>query len=149
MNPATLELNDHLPPEEQARIFERTLHEDTIFNERLNFFLIFESLLIAAGATLYAAGDRPPSWVFGLLAMLGICVTWVWQYAQRRQLALLRALIGELEKFAKDVVRVRLNAHKETERGVRTGALLAIWIPWILLVIWVAVLLFAVLSSQA
>ena len=128
---------------EEDRIFQRTMHEDTLFNGRLNFFLVFESLLIAAGAALFAAGVRPHPWVFVGLAVFGIIVTWLWRYTQLRQLTLLRALIDELEEFAAEVKRVERRARGKVEHGMRTGSVLAVWVPWLVLALWVAILIAA------
>ena len=46
---------DNFTPDEISRLWEHGLHEDKIFNERLNFFLVFESVLIGVVASLYNA----------------------------------------------------------------------------------------------
>ena len=38
-------MSDEHSNKQSYSLFEHILHEDTMFNERLNFFLIFESVL--------------------------------------------------------------------------------------------------------
>jgi len=132
---------------EEDRIFQRTLHEDRLLNDRLNSFLIFESVLVAAGGALLATRDQPPSWAFVVLALFGISITWLWHRTQHRQLVLVRALVTELESFADEVKRVEMRARGKVETGMRTGSVLAYWLPWIALLLWVVVLAVAVSKS--
>lgn len=130
-----------LETEERNRIFQRCMHEDDIFNSRLNFFLLFESFLIAATATIAAAHPRPQRVVFIGMAVFGIAITVLWVYAQHRQLTLLRAIVNDLEKFATEVVRARIKARGEEDRMPHIGSVLAYAVPACLVILWLAVIL--------
>jgi hypothetical protein len=86
----TIRHGKELEPEERERLFTHGLHEEGIFYNRLNFFLIFESLLFAAAVA--GGGDKPPKAVVVSLSILGLIVGVIWWYAQVNKLVLLKVL---------------------------------------------------------
>jgi hypothetical protein len=81
-----------LSREEKERIFTHGLHEEGIFYNRLNFFLVFESLLVAAFASSLSATGAPPTEINILVCVVGFFVSVLWWYAQVNKLVLLRVL---------------------------------------------------------
>lgn len=70
------------------RMWEHALHEDNFFNDRLNFFLVFESVSFGVIGALFT---REPSddTILRLLALFGLFVSLLWMYIQARNKNLL------------------------------------------------------------
>jgi hypothetical protein len=81
-----------LRPEEQARLFAHAIHEEGVFYNRLNFFLVFESLLFAAAISGFSGKDAPPRQIIVPVCAIGVVVSLLWWYAQVNKLVLLKAL---------------------------------------------------------
>jgi len=79
-----------LEPEERERLFTHGLHEEGIFYNRLNVFLVCESLLFAAAV---AGGNNGlPKGVVTFICGLGAVVSLIWWYGQVNKLVLLKVL---------------------------------------------------------
>lgn len=71
-------------------------HEGNVFNARGNFFLVAESMLLLAMATL--ASDSPKSSVFSLLiCAAGIFVTLIWLYVNGKHRNTQAIIVRKLE----------------------------------------------------
>ena|ERR1700686_5342633 len=71
-----------MSPEELKRLWEFTLHEDGLFNERQSLFLIAQSMLAVAYTTaLVAKADG----VALAIAIVALVVTVMWVYVSIRQ----------------------------------------------------------------
>ncbi|MES1241418.1 MAG: hypothetical protein ABUT39_07350, partial [Acidobacteriota bacterium] len=57
------------------RLWQHGLHEDGIFNERLNFFLVFESVLLGVIGMLLDKETASYGSIIILLIILGLAVT--------------------------------------------------------------------------
>jgi hypothetical protein len=139
--PTTTELT----PEQQKRLFDHGLHEDKLFNDRLSFFLVFESLLLNVVASLYRCGTPAPALVFASFAALGLVTTLIWVYVQRRQYVYVRVLIKRLEDHFPEFADTRLAARGKHGLGFRAMPLLTYAIPGSVLVLWLGI--FVVASS--
>jgi hypothetical protein len=73
-------------------LFEHILHEDTVFNERLNFFLVFESVIMGIVGVLYQK-SAPSLPVIRTLIALAIFLTIIWGYVQARQKYIIELLV--------------------------------------------------------
>ncbi|HEX6369182.1 MAG TPA: hypothetical protein VF006_09630 [Longimicrobium sp.] len=83
---------DELLPEEQQRLLTHGLHEENVFYNRLNFFMVCESLLFAAAVTAIS-GENPRATLIVLpICILGLLVSTLWLYVQLDKLVLLRVL---------------------------------------------------------
>jgi hypothetical protein len=67
--------------EERARLWDLTLHEDEVFNQRHALFLIAEAMLAVTYATALDGGEH---WVAGVIAVMGILLTAAWLYVSVR-----------------------------------------------------------------
>lgn len=74
-------------------LFEHILHEDTVFNERLNFFLVFESVIIGIVGVLYQKSN-PSMLIIRTLIVLAIVLTGIWGYVQARQKYIIDRLVA-------------------------------------------------------
>ena len=61
-------------------LLENRKHEDNIFYERLHFFLVAESMLFVALATLFGSSQSGLSIVTNIIETLGIVLTIIWGY---------------------------------------------------------------------
>lgn len=120
------------------RLWEHGLHEDTIFYNMLNFFLVFESVLLGVVGLLYSRNASAGP-VVKIIAALGLGVTLIWGYAQIRQKRYIKIISTQTQK---------LDANYESlvqQRGkgiwsLSVMALLAYAIPTLILLVWVTLL---------
>ena len=65
-------------------MWEQLLHEDNKYSQRLNFFLVFESVLLGTIGAIYS---RPLAdfQLLQYLALFGLIITNLWFYVQARQ----------------------------------------------------------------
>jgi hypothetical protein len=118
------------------RMWEHGLHEDNIFNERLNFFLVFESVSLGVIGALYthSPNDNGP---LRYLALFGLLVSLLWLYVQARQKYVLDSL------KARDSVALSDYAYTLRNRRrwpVSTTWLLAYFLPLLVTLIWLTLL---------
>jgi hypothetical protein len=88
---------ENLDSEQRARLWEHRLEIETLFFSRLNFFLIFESVLLAVVGALYSKTGQS-TLVLKVIVILGFCITDVWLYIQDRN----RQVYAVLDKRAYD-----------------------------------------------
>jgi hypothetical protein len=123
---------------ERQRIWEHRLHEDHVFSDRQNYFLLAESMLAIA----FTVGvDKP--FVATVVSAAAMVITAGWLYVNRRQMLLVRHVhdraIEQLPEFA---------AAYETRPicRVTSSALLGYVMPVLLATMW-ALLLLAVAAG--
>jgi hypothetical protein len=106
---------------ERERLFTHGLHEETIFYNRLNIFLVCESLLFAAVVSGLSGENRPEPSILRLMCGVGIVLSLLWWVAQINKLALYKTLV--------DRARVELDEFRDTlsmnEAKPRRGTLQA------------------------
>ena len=122
---------------EQDRLFSHGLHEDTIFNDRLNFFLVFESVLFATFATVYASERTVPDAALPILAAIGFAMTVMWVYVQRHQHIMLDVLVYRAEQHVLEYAETRALVKSRRRWNLSAGALLTYAIPATVLLVWV------------
>jgi hypothetical protein len=114
------------------RIWQHRLHEDLVINDRQNFFLVAESLLIVAFSELYT--HAAPAVI---VAGAGLVLTIVWAYVAKRMLAIVegvdRRAREELPDFA-ETVRAR---SPWLSRSLRSSHVFAYVVPVILSILWI------------
>jgi hypothetical protein len=71
-----------LTTEERERLWQHALHEDSLYNERLNSFLIFHSVLLAVGGTILGSRAAAIGPLLIVLSCAGIALSFLWLYAQ-------------------------------------------------------------------
>lgn len=76
------------------RMLQLAIHEDLIFYNRLNFFAVIETVLLAAVASSSAGTGRL---LHVLLLVMGLLVTIIWSVAQIRSRAFVRLLVQRLK----------------------------------------------------
>jgi hypothetical protein len=90
--------------EERERLFTHGLHEENIFHNRLNIFLVCESLLFASVVSSLSGEHRPAPSILKLICGVGILVSLLWWVARTNKLALYKTLVtrakAELDEFS-------------------------------------------------
>jgi LPXTG-motif cell wall-anchored protein len=88
---------------QRARLWAHRLHEDIIFNERQNFFLLAESVLAVAYTEALGSTD-PKTGVAIVIAGIALVLTLAWLLVNRRQFAIValvqRRAVAKLPEFA-------------------------------------------------
>ncbi len=119
------------------RLWEDRLHEDNVFNERQNFFLVSQSMLLVAYATLLSA-SQPNIPVARITASLGVLLTLVWIYVNARLYYIVRHIqdraISMIPEY-KETIRTR------TKWPISSTRLMAYFVPLIIGAVW-AILIF-------
>lgn len=76
--------NGNVPSESAKRLVQHEFHEDNIFNERQNYFLVAESLLLMTCAALLSSTHIRPL-IPTIVAVFGLLLTLVWIFVNVRQ----------------------------------------------------------------
>ena len=84
-------MSENLENDQLNRLWEHRLHVDNMFYERLNFFLVFESVLLGVVGVLYS---RPNLVILvpKMISILGLIITIIWAYVQARHKHILDVL---------------------------------------------------------
>jgi hypothetical protein len=103
-----------MSPEELKRLWEFTLHEDQLFNERQNLFLIAQSMLAVAYTTALVAKDDG---IARAIAIVALIVSVMWVYVSIRH----TRIVALIQAKAKEVF---------PEYSAITAARDFPWTPW-------------------
>jgi hypothetical protein len=136
-----------LDREERARLFQHGIHEEGVFYSRLNFFLLFESLLFASALSGFG-NDGPPIEVTAVVCGVGFGGSVLWWYAQANKLVLLKTLEDRLvEGFDEFRESVGLADRKRVVRVWSANTVLTWAFPLLFAAAWVC--LFCYLPFRA
>ncbi len=133
-------MKQRLDNDQINRLWQQIAATQNRFDTRLNFFLIFESVLIGVVGMLYS---RPLTARFPLLCVicLGILLTAIWQYIQARERYLLddleAKLLEEVPEYQETVTR-----RARVKWPIGTTALLTFGVPPLVVLVWLAFLIF-------
>ena len=125
---------------QRDRIWDHRLHEDTQFNQRLNFFLIAEAMLVVA-ATQVLSSDAPRPWLGAGISAVGLGLTWIWLGVNRRQLQIMR----HVQIRARDALP-EFRKHYETRPKGHSTRWLSDGIPVVIAVVWAIILAVAIID---
>jgi hypothetical protein len=117
------------------RLWEHRLHVDNEFYSRLNFFLVFESVLMGVVGVLYSS-PHPVMFVLRAISILGFCITLVWVYVQARHKYLLDTLNARCSEIIPEY-RETIDYWKKTKWPFSTRWLLAYVIPVLVVAVWI------------
>lgn len=81
--PEVVEKLKNADAEAKQRMWSHALHEDTVFNDRLNFFLVFESVLFGVLGAFYTRPEIDAR-IVQLISLFGLAVSLIWFYIQVR-----------------------------------------------------------------
>jgi hypothetical protein len=122
-----------LPRDQAERLFQRAMHEETIFNSRMHNFLVIQSVLLAVVVLRQdgAAASPHTQVIIGAAFFL----TAVWWYVQVRQKLKLDGLSERLEKALPEFSLTQAWRRRLTCLPTST-TLLAYGVPFAFLIIW-------------
>jgi len=132
-------MQENLKKDQINRIWEYRANCVNIFYQRLNFFLIFESILLGVIGLL---SNRPVSspFIVKTIAAFGLAITLIWWYSQARQ----RHLLSIATTYAQEAIpeyRELLARMKKEALPHLTWDLLAHVIPVLVLLLWAILLI--------
>lgn len=123
--------------DQQNRLWAYKLHEEDIFYNRLNFFLVFESVLLGVVGLLYSR-----SYVLIILRLvdiLGLILTVLWGYVQARQLYTYTILVDYLKEVMPEYKIVVVRRNKWFLIG-SSKKFLTYLVPTLIILMWIAFL---------
>ncbi len=136
------EMRKYLDNEQLNRLMQHAMHAQNRFDNRLNFFLIFESVLLGV-VTALSSKTTSVNLILITIICLGFFLTVLWGYTQIR------------EKFLFEVVEKRLAEelpeYEETFRRQEMGRwpfrstfVLTYGVPGLIAIVWILLFVFAV-----
>ena len=141
---AKLAPSPEITKEEAEKLWQYKMHEENIFYQRSNFFLVAESMLIAALASLFGASKAPLSLILAIAA-LGCVLTFIWLYVSSRQIV----VINQIAKINESVVSVYARIRSERAKWpLSSTKLLAYWVPLVVMATWAAIILIMLFKEQ-
>ena len=126
-----------LDDREVERLFSHGLHEDGVFNDRLNFFLVFESVLLATFATLYARDRDISAALLVALATVGIFITMLWAFVQRHQRLMLKVLVNRARQNVREYDETKRMVDELRGWSVSSLSIMTYAIPAAVLAMWI------------
>lgn len=131
---------EHVDSEQTRRLWEFRLHLNGNFYNRLNFFLVFESVLLGVVGLLYSK-PQPPVLVVKMMILLGLSLTVIWGYIQARQKYLLDDLDAHVKAVAPEY-EAFLERRKRSRWPVSSKWLLTYVVPALIAFVWLVLLFF-------
>jgi hypothetical protein len=124
--------------DERKRLWEFALHEDELFSQRQNLFLIAQSMLVVAYAT---ALDAKQDGVALAIAIIALPLTAMWLYVSARH-SLVISTIQDRAKNAFSEYRLLYAARSWKWVPFRSRTVVAYWVPGLVAVLWIVLLAF-------
>ncbi len=125
--------------DQQNRLLEHGIHEENVFYSRLNFFSVFEGVLLTALVSLDAREGSLPelSW---LIPVIGLVVTAMWWHAQEKKRQLVNVLGERIEALLPEFKDTILMFKSRRQRPVSASLYMTHGIPAIFLALWLYLL---------
>ena len=133
-------MQETLEKDQIDRIFEYRSQSINAFYNRLNAFLIFESILLGVIGLLYSR-SVPPMFAVKLFTVFGIVITFIWWYVQYRQRHHLNVINSYAEEIMPEYRAIQAKLQKEIFPSLSRN-LLTHAIPLLVLLLWLLLLIF-------
>ena len=134
-------MSQHLDSDQINRLWQHASHSQNRFDNRLNFFLVFESVLLGVVGVLYSR-PSPAKVVLIALICLGFVLTAFWEYIQARERYLLNDLETQLKEVAPEY-RETVMRRERMKWPISSTALLAYGVPALVALIWIVHFIFS------
>jgi hypothetical protein len=125
--------------EEQRLICDHVQHEDEMFYQTANLFLVAESMILVAYSLLVSraqdAGARSQ-----VIAAFGLIISLIWAYASHRSGVVLRYLTHRAESEFPYYQDIRAKRPIQRFRLLGSSNLMAYAIPAVAIIMWVVLL---------
>ncbi|HPQ71159.1 MAG TPA: hypothetical protein PKW95_18680 [bacterium] len=125
-----------------ARLWEYRLHQEEIFYQRMNFFLVAESMYFVAFATLFSAQIKQTG-ILVVVIVLGFLLTVIWSLANRRQKIIIDHIRPIVEQACPSYAEIRL---ARPGRLFSSWGMLAYWVPIVSCASWVMIFVFVLIG---
>ena len=120
------------------RLWELGLHEDKAFNDRLNFFLVFESVFLGVIASL--ANNATVNTLFiKIIAIIGLLITFIWGYVQAKH----KFIIDDMKAQGRELLPEYSDVAKRRRKSkfpFSVTSILTYVIPALISLIWIALI---------
>lgn len=137
-------MSQNLDNEQLNRLRAHGLHEDVMFHTKLNFFLVYESVMLGVVGVLYSR-PTPAKAVLISMTCLGLILTIIWGYVQARH----KYIFDSIRALQREVVpeyRLVMEKRERVNWPISSNSLLAYAVPALVAVTWVVLLIFIVTS---
>ena len=137
-------MSQNLDNDQLNRLSEHGLHEDVMFHNRLNFFLVFESVLLGV-VGLLESRSTPAKPVLISITCLGFILTIIWGYVQARH----KYIYDSLRAFQREVIpeyRLTLERREQVKWPISSILLETYVVPILIVLIWIVLLIFTITS---
>lgn len=134
------ELGTPFDAEERARLWDLTLHEDNVFNQRHALFLIAEAMLAVTYAT---ALDASENLVAGVISAMGLLLTSAWLYVSARHGGKVQLVQQKAKAILPDYREIAEATSTSPSRWLRVPSrtVAGTLIPVLVGILWIALLL--------
>jgi hypothetical protein len=112
-------------------LWDHYKHSETVFTNRINFFLLAESMFLVSYATLLSGKERN-LYTIEIISVLGFLFTGVWLCVNYRTRKRLSVIIKRFETVCPEIKQIR-----DEIIGVESNWFLGIILPIITLIAWV------------
>ena len=133
-------MSQHLDSDQINRLWQHAAHSQNRFDNRLNFFLVFESVLLGVVGVLYSKTSSAKMIVIALIC-LGFVLTAFWGYVQARERYLLNDLEAQLQEVAPEY-RETMMRRERVKWPISSTSLLAYGVPSLVALIWIVLFIF-------
>ena len=124
--------------DQDRRLWEFTLHEDRLFNERQGLFLIAESMLAVAYATALSGGKAS---VALTIAIAGLPLSVMWLYVSARHAILVESIQLRARNTFPDYREISTERKERLRKfPVRSRYVVTYGVPLLIGVLWAALL---------
>jgi hypothetical protein len=137
-------MSEKLDPDQINRLFEHSLHVDTMLHNRMNFFLVFESVLLSVVSVLYSRPSSPKAVLFTIIC-LGFVLTLLWGYIQARQ----KWVRDSLKAFRREVMpeyEMTMKRREQVKWPIDSTTLTTYGVPPLVGLVWIVLLIFTIIS---
>jgi hypothetical protein len=126
--------------EKKERLWELLLHEDNVFNNRLEMFFLVQSLLIAAMAILFNTKEITQSSIF-LIIVVAMFLTLILGYILAKQGHILEKCRAECKK---NIIEYRefIELRNNGIWNIRSTKILSYFLPPIVFILWTISLIY-------
>jgi hypothetical protein len=136
------------PPDEVNRLWQHGMHEERLFHDRLNYFSFLETGFLTICGIMY--NKEPAVWFFVPITVVGLLFTLLWLIIQRRHWTYcvhVHERIKQLVPEYKATLEGFFGPGRAT--GFAISKPLALSVPALFALTWVAFLLWMVLRDQS
>ncbi len=130
-------MSANLENDQKNRIWQLFLHAEDTFYNRLNFFVIFETLLLGVVSLLFSRPTPAKPLLIGI-SILGLCSTAAWTFSQARQLD----VYHRRREYVSEVIPEYQAVRDRQKKWFLSSMLVLTFIPGLLVILWIVFLIF-------